>query len=230
MPLINLIESQILSAKRAERQLQLSKFVFLGVVTVIGSSYFVMLAEGASLGNQASTIEGKLKKLKPLQEKIDACKKEQSNLEPRLKTLEDARKLTNRWSNLMEHLSHNTPTNVWLTAFRSNAIDPEKPIHITFNGVGQTQTLVSEMMLRTQNATDLEGVTLVGSQEKMFEKSTGIEFEMSGDIIDTAAIGCSPDAVSADSITASVPSKMAFATSEASARVGSGFWIIDSSI
>lgn len=186
MPIINLIESQILSAKRAERQLQLSKFVFLGVATVLGSSYFVMIAEGASLGNQASTIEGKLKKLKPLQEKIDACKKEEGTLGPRLKTLEDARKLTTRWSSLMDHLSRNTPSNVWLTSFRSVAVDPEKPIHVSFNGVGQSQTLVSEMMLRTQNSLDLEGVTLVGSQEKMFEKSTGIEFELAGDIVDTA--------------------------------------------
>ena len=37
-------------------------------------------------------------------------------------------------------------------------------------------------------------------------------------------------AVSADSITAEVPSSTAFATSLASARVGSGWWIIDSSI
>ena len=39
-----------------------------------------------------------------------------------------------------------------------------------------------------------------------------------------------PTAVSAESITASVPSRIAFATSEASARVGRGAWTIDSSI
>jgi hypothetical protein len=49
-------------------------------------------------------------------------------------------------------------------------------------------------------------------------------------IMRTDSTGYFPEAVSADNITASVPSKMAFATSEASARVGSGFVIIDSSI
>ena len=39
-----------------------------------------------------------------------------------------------------------------------------------------------------------------------------------------------PTLVSADSITAEVPSITALATSAASARVGSGDWIIDSSI
>ena len=46
----------------------------------------------------------------------------------------------------------------------------------------------------------------------------------------TASTGYSPTAVSPESITADVPSRIAFATSLASARVGSGEWIIVSSI
>ena len=46
----------------------------------------------------------------------------------------------------------------------------------------------------------------------------------------TVSAGKSPTAVSADSITASVPSSTALATSETSARVGWGLWIMDSII
>src|SRR5688572_8009609 len=46
----------------------------------------------------------------------------------------------------------------------------------------------------------------------------------------TALTGCLPTALSAESITASVPSSTALATSETSARVGTGAWIIDSII
>ena len=46
----------------------------------------------------------------------------------------------------------------------------------------------------------------------------------------TASTGYSPTAVSPESISADVPSRIAFATSLASARVGSAWWIIDSSI
>ena len=46
----------------------------------------------------------------------------------------------------------------------------------------------------------------------------------------TVSSGNCPDAVSAESITASVPSSTAFATSETSARVGIGLEIIDSII
>merc|ERR1719221_1129144 len=49
-------------------------------------------------------------------------------------------------------------------------------------------------------------------------------------MMDTAAVGCSPLAVSPESMTASVPSRTALATSEHSARVGRGLTIIDSSI
>ena len=46
----------------------------------------------------------------------------------------------------------------------------------------------------------------------------------------TASTGCAPEAVSPESISASVASSTAFATSDASARVGRGCVIIDSSI
>jgi Tfp pilus assembly protein PilN len=186
MPLINLIESHILSKRQEESQLRISKFVMIGTAAIIGLSYFALFAQGVGLNSQLSDVEAKIKKQKPVQEQIDAYKKDESILDPKLKTLVSARVLTSRWANLMEHLAINTPANVWLTSFRSSAPDPEKPIHITFNGVGESQTEVSEMMMRTQNARDLESVNLVTSQEKLFEKVSGIEFEMGGDIVDTA--------------------------------------------
>ncbi len=50
------------------------------------------------------------------------------------------------------------------------------------------------------------------------------------DMVAVTTAGSSPIAVSPDSMTASVPSNTALATSLTSARVGSGAWIIDSSI
>jgi hypothetical protein len=49
-------------------------------------------------------------------------------------------------------------------------------------------------------------------------------------IVSTTRAGCLPAAVSAESMTASLPSKIALATSDASARVGTAFSIIVSSI
>ena len=49
-------------------------------------------------------------------------------------------------------------------------------------------------------------------------------------MVDTTRFGCLPTLVSPESITASAPSRIALATSEASARLGREFSIIDSSI
>ena len=58
-----------------------------------------------------------------------------------------------------------------------------------------------------------------------FSTSSAMRF-----MVATASTGYLPAADSADSITASAPSKIAVATSETSARVGTGLLIIDSSI
>ena len=68
---------------------------------------------------------------------------------------------------------------------------------------------------------------------KSRSSSTGSDFSASTQIcamISTVSTGYLPAAVSADSITASVPSSTALATSDTSARVGTGAWIIDSII
>ncbi len=49
-------------------------------------------------------------------------------------------------------------------------------------------------------------------------------------IVSMVSTGYLPAALSAESITASVPSSTALATSDTSARVGTGLWIIDSII
>ena len=60
---------------------------------------------------------------------------------------------------------------------------------------------------------------------KSRSSSTGVDFSASTQIcaiVSTVSTGYLPDAVSADSITASVPSSTALATSDTSARVGTG--------
>ena len=68
---------------------------------------------------------------------------------------------------------------------------------------------------------------------KSRSSSTVSDFSASSQIcamVSTVSTGYLPAAVSAESMTASVPSSTAFATSETSARVGTGARIIDSII
>jgi Tfp pilus assembly protein PilN len=186
MPLINLIETQILAAAKEQQKTRVSKMTLVGTSAIMGLGYLVLAGQGLGLASQQSQTETKIKTLKPLISQIENLKKEESIMAPKLRTLEDARELTNKWSRLMVHLTRNTPTNVWLTQVRSVAVDIEKPIQVTFNGIGKSNTEAGEMMLRMQNSADLEAVNLVGTAEKQLEKTTAFDFEIRGDIVGTA--------------------------------------------
>ena len=69
------------------------------------------------------------------------------------------------------------------------------------------------------------GRAATADRSPSFSTSSAMRF-----MVATASTGYWPDADSADSMTASAPSKIAVATSETSARVGTGLVIIDSSI
>jgi Tfp pilus assembly protein PilN len=142
---------------------------------------------GASVAEEAS-IQMRIKKLKPLLKEIELAKREESELNPRVSTLEDAQKLTSRWGRLLEHLTVNTPPDGYYTTIRSVASDPKKPIEVTFNGVCSSQATVSEMVMRTQNSRDLEAVNLEGSREKPIDKLSAIEFTIRGNITDSAEV------------------------------------------
>jgi Tfp pilus assembly protein PilN len=186
MPLINLIESDLIFARKAEQQTKMSKYTCIVSAAVVGIAYITLMAQGAALGSETSHVEAQIKKLKPLIEQIDDYRLQESDLGPRLSTLTDAQLLTSRWGRVMNHLTVNTPPNIWLTSMRAMMTDPKSPIRITWRGVGKSQADASEMLLRLQNAKDLEGVNLVGTSERILDKVAGIEFEISGDIIGTA--------------------------------------------
>jgi Tfp pilus assembly protein PilN len=186
MPLINLIESNLLFARKTEQQTKISKYALISSGVVVGMAYMALLAQGAAIGGETHSVESQIKKMKPLIAKIDDYKRMEGDLSPRLSTLSDAQELTGRWGRLMGHLTTNTPPNVWLTSMRAMMTDPKNPIKVTWRGVGKSQADASEMLLRLQNAKDLEAVNLVGTNEKVLDKTSAIEFEIGGDIIGTA--------------------------------------------
>lgn len=186
MPFINLIESDLIIAKKAAQQMRLSQFALIGAGAVVGIAYLAVLGQGLALSVEEQTVQSKLKKLKPMLKSIDEQKRIIADLEPRLETLQDARELTNRWGRLLNHISVNTPPDVYLTAIRADSTQREQPIKVTFVGTGKSQSDASQFVLRCQNSQDLEGVNLVQSQEKLLRKMSAIEFEIAGSIVGTA--------------------------------------------
>ncbi len=186
MPLINLIESRIIAERKAAQALRVSKMVFAGTGAIVAATYALILIQANNIGGQENELREEIKKQKPMVDKIAEMQSQKSDLEPRLKTLTDARDLTGRWGRIMKHLATNTPANVWLTSLRAQAGDPEKPIGLSIIGLAKTQAEMAEFTLRTQNAKDLEAVSMKYSQEKVLEATTAVEFEVGGEIVGTA--------------------------------------------
>ena len=186
MPLINLIQEQRLARKRNEARARSFFLVFVGsaVASVGGFGFFWLQSEG--LAREKTQLEAQIHKSAPLVKQIDEYKAKYAELSPRLKTLEDAQIVSSRWGRIMTHMSRQTPKPTWLTAMRVQSSDATKPINLSVIGVAPGQEPISEFILRLQNCTDLENVTLKYSQEKMMQFTKAVEFEVTADIVGTA--------------------------------------------
>ena len=100
-------------------------------------------------------------------------------------------------------------------------------VSVTINGVLSMRATACVPQAMASSVETAPAVTRRSSRTRTGWRSIS---RMIRSIACTASTGYCPIAVSADSITASVPSRIAFATSDASARVGRGACTIDSSI
>lgn len=186
MPLINLIQEQRLAVKRDETRARSYFFGFVGIGILSVGGYLSLLLETDHLQGQEMKMKADIQRVKPLLAQKDANDKQYQELSPRVKTLGDAQLITARWDRLLTHLSKQTPEHTWMTGLRCTATDPEKPIAISFIGVGTSQEPIGELILRLQNSPDLEEVQLKYTQEKMINLDRAVEFEVDANIAGTA--------------------------------------------
>lgn len=185
MPLINLIETRRIAARREERGVRIGLVTLCSTTAVCILGYGFLFLQTEGLAQEQRTLAVAKEKLAPLLKRIGEDERERAELEPRLKTLGNAQKITGRWGRVMQHMTTNTPSGAWLTSVRCVA-GPDKPVSISLGGVGRDQSEAAEFMMRLQNNPDLENVQLNFTQEKMLDKASAIEFEVGADIAGTA--------------------------------------------
>lgn len=185
MPFINLIEEQRLAQRREGTRAKTALFVLSGVagLTVVGCG-FLFLA-GEALDSEVVRLKNEAAKVKPMLEEIESVNNEVASMEPKLRTLESAQELTLRWDEILNHLTVQTPGEIYLTNLRCQASDPAKPIEIQFSGMGQRLQTIGEFILRLQSCGQLETVNLKNTQEKMIANATGIEFDILANVAGT---------------------------------------------
>lgn len=181
MPLINLIHEQRLQVRQQERKVRVLMLatVGLGAIAFLGAGYF--LFETARYQLMVGGLEAKKRALEPLLKQLKSNELDERLLEPKLTTLTSATKATEQWSRIMNHLTINVPKGVWLNSVKCvTQTDAEGGVTLTFTGYSVNHDGIGELLLRLDKCTDLEGVTLKFSQERVLEKEAKVlEFEIS---------------------------------------------------
>lgn len=186
MPYINLIQEQRTSTQAREQKARTFFIAFVAVSVASAGAFLFFWTQSMFIGAQISNLEAQAKKNAPLEGQIAESEQSLSVLKPRLTTLQSAQEITDRWNHIMDHLAVQTPPQAWLTGLRCLVTDASKPIQVSFVGVAPNQSPVGEFILRLQNLTDLENVTLNHTSEKLITDTKGIEFQVDADMVGSA--------------------------------------------
>ncbi|MCW5939820.1 MAG: hypothetical protein KF884_00150 [Fimbriimonadaceae bacterium] len=182
MPTINLIQEQRTLIRQREGQIRALALVTvgLGAVAFLAAGYFMF--EAARNQVMYLALEDKKRAMKPKLEQLATNQREAGLLKPRLTTLQEAVKTTGKWSNVLNHLSVNMPSGVWLTNVRCSSATSTKPTTITFIGHGTNLELIGEFMARLGLCTDVNQPVLRFTQERMVGRTALLEFEISAEM------------------------------------------------
>jgi len=182
MPIINLIQEQRLNAFKQEQRTRIAFLTFVGAASLAVFGYGIIFYERSSLETEISRQTADLEKAKPIVDQIEKIDRDMGEMKPRLDTLTDASKQTDRWSHILHHLQTQTPVDTWLTGMQSSGSDSSKPIQLTLQGTGKAQEPIAEFVLRVQNEPNLENVALHFTQQKRVITGNAIDFEVGGDL------------------------------------------------
>ncbi len=185
MPIVNLIYEQRLAVEQRERQTRMLVLTMVGVGALAFLATGFFLFETARFQLMSGELEARKQKLKPMMDQLAGNQLDLRDMEPRLKTLRDAVKLTEQWNRIMDHVAVNTPGDVWFTSFRSNVSDPARGVQVSFGGYGTTQSAIGELQLRLATSTDLSKVGLRFSQERLIDQARALEFQIDATVTGT---------------------------------------------
>lgn len=186
MPYINLIQEQRARAQADESRARFGFIAFVAVTSISVFGYGILMLQSDSLSSKQTQLEAELQRLEPTVKQIEANKRVELDLQPRLGTLEEAAKLTGKWITVLDDITVQTPPDTWVTMLRSVGNDPNIPIGITISGMSDRQELIGEFTSRMQNDPALDNVAFHFSNEKPIGPGKALEFEIGADLKDTS--------------------------------------------
>ena len=177
MPNINLIAERRAEKRRMER---LSKQLFyamgasLAILVSVGS--YLMTARFKQMGDVADA-DHRMDKVRPIIDEIDRVKKETSDKQPKVATLERARFDTLRWTLLFQAVAQSLPKDVWLTTIGA----PEgEPIVVSLSGSAPSQAIAGQVALNLKSKPLFERVELLSTN--LLDKGGRFGFQINAPI------------------------------------------------
>ncbi len=179
MPNINLIAEQRQAKRILKRKSRTWMLVFAGTtcLALLAFGFFTLKVE--MLSAQLRSLQAKQQELKPLKDEIALNESKLAEMGPKLTTLSKARTDTQRWLQILDHVSLVMPPDTWVTQLKSQSpSDPTKPVEVSWTGMSAQQNLVGELMLRLQRTSYLNAVELKYTDERRNSNGVGLEFQI----------------------------------------------------
>jgi Tfp pilus assembly protein PilN len=139
--------------------------------------------------SRTSELKLKMNKLQPVLNQIKDVNTQMGSLGPRLASLQDAQASTQKWSSIMDHMTHNTPGGIWLTLMKSKEPTKDAPTQITLGGIALTQDSVATFMLNLKKSEHLEKVELKYTMPQVINDQTMFKFELTMGVAGTGGKG-----------------------------------------
>lgn len=181
----------LISARRAERVrlTRVTRGLLAGIAgtTVVGFGAFSLLAfQLLAVNAHFGDVQAKLIKLRPILKQIEADQAERAALQPKILTLTEAQKKTQRWYDILEGMKRAIPEETWLTnlAVEKGAVDTPGALRLT--GTTVSQTRVGETMYRlTQQPNYYKKVDLRFTQTNQVDTHSEVAFELVAQLVGT---------------------------------------------
>ena len=182
---INLISSYRLERMRLTR---LARMLAIGEVFCVAVITIGMLFMGGQMlvtRRHVADATRRLDALKPAIRRIQDVDDQRRALAPKMVTLVEAQRNTQRWMGIMTSLQRSVPSDTWLTSLAVEG-NPKDGYALKVNGVTHTQALVGETMLRlSQVREQYERVDLAYTRPLVVDRSARVEFELKAPLLPT---------------------------------------------
>ncbi len=180
----------LISARRAER-VRLTKVTRGLLAGLAGSSLLgfcgisFITIQLIGVNGRFGDVDVKLAKLRPVLKQIEADEAERKTLQPKLVTLTEAQKKTQRWFDIMEGLKRAIPEETWLTNLSVEGAGSGGGV-LRLDGVTVSQTRVGETMFRlTQQPDFYKKVDLRFTQSNQMADRQSVDFELAAQLVGT---------------------------------------------